>query len=107
VKPYPAETILELAVAVVLALFFPSSGIIRALDSIIRHSRLLKKDELQRAARADALCTGCRSRDWKPRIGDRIGGLSKLLDTAPSPAAGELLATRGESIPLVQPQAIT
>lgn len=75
VKPYPAETLIEFSVAVVLALFFPSSGVIRALDSIFRHSRISKYDDLQRAARAGALCMVCRSYDWIPQAGNRILGL--------------------------------
>jgi hypothetical protein len=72
VKSYPAETGAELLVAVILALFFPSSGVIRALDSILRHSRLRETNEVQRAAKAGALCMVVRTFDWKPRAGDVI-----------------------------------
>jgi hypothetical protein len=72
VKSYPAETHAELVVAVTLALFFPSSGVIRALDSILRSSRLRKSNEVQRAAKAGALCMVVRTSDWKPRAGDVI-----------------------------------
>ncbi|KAF2178075.1 hypothetical protein K469DRAFT_719226 [Zopfia rhizophila CBS 207.26] len=72
VKSYPAETMTELSVAVILALFFPSSGIIRALDSIFRHSRLKNTNDLQKAARAGALCMVVRTRAWPPKPGDLI-----------------------------------
>jgi hypothetical protein len=72
VKSYPAETGAELLVAVTLALFFPSSGVIRALDSILRHSRLRWTNEAQRAAKAGALCMVVRTFEWKPRAGDVI-----------------------------------
>jgi hypothetical protein len=72
VKSYPAETNAELAIAVVLALFFPSSGVIRALDSILRHSRLVRANEVQRAARAGALCMVVRTAEWEPQPGDVI-----------------------------------
>jgi hypothetical protein len=72
VKSYPAETNVELVVAVILALFFPSSGVIRALDSILRSSRLLQTNEAQRAAKAGALCMVVRTDKWKPQPGDVI-----------------------------------
>jgi hypothetical protein len=72
VKSYPAETNAELLVAVVLALFFPSSGVIRALDSILRSSRLRRTNDAQRAAKAGALCMVVRSPDWEPQRDDVI-----------------------------------
>jgi hypothetical protein len=73
VKSYPAETHAELLVAVVLALFFPSSGVIRALDSILRHSRIRPgTNDAQKAAKAGALCMVVRTSDWKPLPGDVV-----------------------------------
>jgi hypothetical protein len=75
VKSYPAETPRELAVAVVLALFLPSSGITRALDAIIRRSRFIGDNELERASRAGALCMVVRGPAWKPKYGDVLNDL--------------------------------
>lgn len=72
VKSYPAETNAELLVAVILALFFPSSGVIRALDSILRSSRLRRTNDAQRAAKAGALCMVVRTLEWKPQRDDVI-----------------------------------
>lgn len=62
VKQFIGE-IPEPFVAMVLALFYPYSGISRALESIVRYSRLRRTNELQRAARAGALCTVVRSNE--------------------------------------------
>jgi hypothetical protein len=81
VNTYPGETIPEWIIAIIWALFVPSSGVTRALDSIFRHSRLLRKeDDLQRAVRAGAICMVCRSKNWTPRVGDHIRGLQLLHD---------------------------
>src|SRR5438034_983347 len=70
VKPYPAETIWEIALAMILALFLPSSGITRAMDSIIRCPRFRKMNKLERAAKAGALCMVVRTQFWEPKVGD-------------------------------------
>lgn len=72
VKKYPGEKLVELILAMVLALLFPSSGISRALDSIFRLSRFAGKDKLQCAARAGALCMVVRTKEWKPEVGNVI-----------------------------------
>ena len=77
VKSYPGENAIELGIAVLLALLFPSSGIIRALDSIFRHSRFRNSNELRRAARAGALCMVVRAPGWTPIAGDVITGIRK------------------------------
>ena len=71
VKSHPAETAAGMAVAVTMALFIPSSGILRALDALFRHSRFSPGNELQKAARAGALCMVVRDEySWVPRDGD-------------------------------------
>ncbi|KAK3379135.1 hypothetical protein B0T24DRAFT_568915 [Lasiosphaeria ovina] len=66
VKQYPADTAKEVLITMFMALFLPSSGIARAIDSIIRHPRLRKLTELERACTAGALCIVVRKRSWKP-----------------------------------------
>lgn len=72
VKQFPGEKIPELFVAMVLTLFFPCSGISRALESIVRYSTFRRTNELQRVTRASALCIVARSNEWRPVVGDVI-----------------------------------
>ena len=73
VKPYPAETQLETTSAILCALFLPSSGISRAMDSIVRRPRLRRGlNDLERACVADALCMVVRKGNWKPESGDTV-----------------------------------
>lgn len=72
VKSYPGETSIGTVISIVLALFFPLSGILKAMNSIIRHARLTRHNELQMAARAGALCMVVRSESWEPIEGDAI-----------------------------------
>ncbi|ORY10866.1 hypothetical protein BCR34DRAFT_566129 [Clohesyomyces aquaticus] len=66
VKPYPGETIAETITAMVFAFFLPSSGIMRAMDSIIRRPNFRKMNELEKAAMAGALCMVVRDYYWTP-----------------------------------------
>lgn len=52
VKSYPGDSKINSGIAVVFALFFPSSGVVRAVNAIIRRSRLINGDELTKVARA-------------------------------------------------------
>ncbi|KAF2794343.1 hypothetical protein K505DRAFT_374704 [Melanomma pulvis-pyrius CBS 109.77] len=70
VKAHPGETVGEYSMAMILALVLPSSGITRAMDSIIRRSNLRKMNELGRATKAGALCMVIRDETWTPRVGD-------------------------------------
>lgn len=72
VKLMPGENAVSSFSSMALALFFPTSGIIRAVSAIIRHARITRKDELRAAARAGALCMVVRSRHWLPQDGDVI-----------------------------------
>jgi hypothetical protein len=65
VKSYPAFSTL-------LALVFPSSRIIRVMNALVH----MKGTELQKAARAGALCMVVRSPDWQPQDGDTIHDIS-------------------------------
>lgn len=62
----------------VLALFLPSSGIMRAIDSIIRRTNFRKMNELEKAAKAGALCMVIRTKDWVLKEGDVLRGIVKV-----------------------------
>jgi hypothetical protein len=70
VKMMPGETAVRGFTNALMALFFPTSGIIRAIFAIARHARFTKKDELWMAKRAGALCMLVRSRHWVPQEGE-------------------------------------
>jgi hypothetical protein len=71
VKTYPGASPVEIAVASALALFIPSSGIIKAIDSMLRRARFRKKrNPLEQAARAGALRMVVRNGHWLPQKGD-------------------------------------
>jgi hypothetical protein len=73
VKNYPGSSELDIAVATALALFLPSSGITRALFSIVRRSRFKRnRNPLERAALAGALRMVVRNEKWIPMVGDRV-----------------------------------
>ncbi|OCL11883.1 hypothetical protein AOQ84DRAFT_286308 [Glonium stellatum] len=55
VVSYPGETGRSSGISGVLALFFPASGIIKAMNALIRRPRLFGKNEVETATRAGAL----------------------------------------------------
>ena len=75
IKSQPADSGREIAVSALLALFFPSTGILQALDSIFRRARFVKGDELQQALRAGALCMVTRKSKWIPQDGDKLSNV--------------------------------
>lgn len=75
IKSYPAETRLEVGIAMVLSLFLPGSGISRAMDAIIRHSRWAGGNVFEKAARARALCMVVRTDGWKAKVEDILKDL--------------------------------
>lgn len=49
-----------------MALVYPYSGVMRGLETIVRHSALCFREHgLQRAVRAGALCVFARSGEWE------------------------------------------
>jgi hypothetical protein len=68
---YPGESIASTIGAIVFALVFPTPGIVRGLNAIVRHAAFVS-DPLEQAARAGALCMVVRTKDWKPMDGERI-----------------------------------
>jgi hypothetical protein len=92
VKMYPGSPASLTIFATGLALFFPSSGIIRALFSIKRHARFRRnRNPLERAAAAGALRMVVRNEDWEPREGDQV---RPLLNKR-----GEMLLADGTPLP--------
>ncbi|MCJ1401530.1 hypothetical protein MMC11_004745 [Xylographa trunciseda] len=70
----PGESTLSTALAVVWALFFPTSGTMRGLKAIWQRA-VFSGSALDKASRAGALCMVVRSHEWKPRSGDIVEGL--------------------------------
>ena len=67
VKSNPGQTLIFSVRDFVFALLWPFSGLLRALETLRRNAWPLRGlDELNRAARANALCTVARSEDWEP-----------------------------------------
>ncbi|KAI9771092.1 MAG: hypothetical protein M1840_002443 [Geoglossum simile] len=71
VKSVPGEPTASAFLALVLALVFPVSGVIRGVDSIWRRS-IFAPTELEKALRAGALSMVVRSKTWKPQTGDEV-----------------------------------
>ena len=69
IKVYPGEGLNELAVVFIVALLFPTSGVVRGIVSILRHSAFMRS-ELEKAAHSGALCMVVRSQDWEPETDD-------------------------------------
>lgn len=74
VKSRPGEPALRGFLFMLLALFFPTSGVKRGLDAIFCHA-IIGGSPLQRAKKAGALCEVIRTHDWKPRTGDVVRGV--------------------------------
>ena len=72
VVSYPGEPAFDMFLSVMAAIFFPTFGVIRAFNFIIRHPRLTANNDLEVAARSGALCMLARSSSWKPQKGDNI-----------------------------------
>ena len=70
IKSVPGETTHDGLVGIFVALFCPTAGIVRALESISRFN-WRPKSELQQALQAGALCTVVRNKSWTPHDGDR------------------------------------
>jgi len=71
VKSVPGESPMSVALTVIVALVFPTSGIIRALGATYQCA-VFADTPLKTAARAKALCTVVRTSTWKPQTGDIV-----------------------------------
>lgn len=71
VKSSPGDDTLLQACNAILALFFPMSGLLRALNAIARLPILARRD-LERACKAGALCMVVRAPHWRPKLGQKL-----------------------------------
>ncbi|KAK5110772.1 hypothetical protein LTR85_000734 [Meristemomyces frigidus] len=71
VKSTPGDTTTITVRNIVLAVVFPMSGLMRALNAIARMARF-GASEIENACRAGALCMVVRSSDWTPKEGDAV-----------------------------------
>jgi hypothetical protein len=81
VKSSPGDATHVQACNAFLALLFPMSGLLRALNAILRYSRVAKT-ELDKACNAGALCMVVRGRHWRPKDSEnlRIGVVHRLQE---------------------------
>lgn len=70
VKSRPGQTYMHTARDIVMSLFYPYTGLMRALESLARSS--WTTNDLRKAARAGALCIVVRNKAWKPSWRSRI-----------------------------------
>lgn len=73
VRSLPGENFYSATVFKLCCLFVPYTGLRRGLCLISRAGNLAGND-LQAAARANALCMVIRKLDWRPRVGDEVSG---------------------------------
>ena len=97
VRSLPGENIFTLVVFKVACLIVPYTGIRRGLCLIARASNLTK-DDLQAAARANALCMVVRISQWRPRDGDVMDGCQV---EGPANTAHQTAASHSEEPELV------
>jgi hypothetical protein len=71
VMSIPGEKLPVTVCNLILALLFPTSGLMRGLNAIARCVRL-GESELDKACRAGALCVVVRSSTWRPRTNDSL-----------------------------------
>jgi hypothetical protein len=71
VKSSPGDNSLVQACNAILALFFPMSGLLRALNAIIRSPKSAR-NEVDKACRAGALCMVVRAPHWRPKPGQEL-----------------------------------
>ncbi|KAL2030141.1 hypothetical protein VTO58DRAFT_109334 [Aureobasidium pullulans] len=81
VKSSPGDATCVQACNAFLALMFPTSGLLRALNAILRFSRAAQTG-LDKACRAGALCMVVRGRHWQPEdLSDlRVGVVHRLQE---------------------------
>ncbi|MCJ1385526.1 hypothetical protein MMC17_008649 [Xylographa soralifera] len=73
----PGQQTMETAFALIMALLYPGSGLVRGLDAVFRASSL-GKSPLEQAARAGAFCMVVRSRTWEPESKQRFQAYYEL-----------------------------
>lgn len=81
VRSLPGENFYSATVFKFCCLLIPFTGLRRGLNLISRGGNLAGND-LQAAARANALCMVIRKPDWRPHIGDEVSGCQFEIHTA-------------------------
>ncbi|KAF5870861.1 putative pogo transposable protein [Botrytis fragariae] len=71
VKSSPGDDTLLQGCNALLALFFPMSGLLRALNAIVRLP-IRARNELEKACKAGALCMVVRAPHWRPKPGQKF-----------------------------------
>ncbi|QSZ32910.1 hypothetical protein DSL72_002491 [Monilinia vaccinii-corymbosi] len=100
VESSPGDDALLHACNAILALLFPMSGLLRALNAIVRMPSLAK-NELEKACRAGALCMVVRAPHWRPRLGQKLFvGIVHSNDERIGVIDPEGQSDRGYSLPI-------
>lgn len=109
VVSYPGETGRSSGISGVLALFFPASGIIKAMNALIRRPRLFGKNEVETATRAGALVMVVRDEQWKPKAGDEVYDVKfkGSPHSPPNPKARSTVTTSIDEIQSKSPDTVT
>ena len=89
VRSLPGENAYASTVFKLCCLLIPYTGLRRGLSLISRATNLTGND-LQAAARANALCMVIRKSDWRPRAGDEIDGCQLKVQGSGATPGGEL-----------------
>lgn len=84
VKSIPGEKLPVTVCNLILALLFPTSGLMRGLNAIARCVRL-GETELDKACRAGALCVVVRTSTWRPRTNDSLQVVIASRDSTGDP----------------------
>lgn len=97
VRSLPGENVYASTVFKLCCLLIPYTGLRRGL-SLISRATNFTSDDLQGAARANALCMVIRKNDWRPHAGDEIVGCHIEIQnssTDPTTAPGEKMGGTG------------
>ncbi|CZR56266.1 uncharacterized protein PAC_06154 [Phialocephala subalpina] len=70
-RSLPGEGNSSVAMTVVIALFFPAAGAFRGILGIVSLA-IFRSNDLEKAARAGALCMVIRTPEWKPQDRDKL-----------------------------------
>ncbi|KIW29951.1 uncharacterized protein PV07_05735 [Cladophialophora immunda] len=82
VRSIPGESMIKTAGALLMALIFPTSGMIRGLTAIIK-CPIRCKTPLEKACKAGALCVVVRNSKWRPQDGDIVKDLQLATEKPP------------------------
>ena len=78
----PGESAASIGMTALLALLFPTSGVLRGVSAILIYAKH-GRTALQTAQRAQALCMLARTANWRPQIGDSVSNCILKVSTGP------------------------